>query len=274
MNKEQPDFKPANPAFIIFTYYLIAVPLFFYYLYVYQYAPFSDQINNNLLNSITAFSALIVAGIASAIYLHYQPEDRPRKVWLNLMLGCWLWFFAETLWGILSFYTETGEVPTPSIADAGWVGGFIFFSIAFYHQYLIIFPAQKKKIIAACIGAWIFAALVPLIGFLISPTFTREAYINYYYPIADFAVGIAGIALVLAFQGGALTRPWIGLFVFTISDLLYAWAEQTGMYEWSSQNSSALTLAIDSSYLAAYLILGFGFLSHWILINYGLRGKR
>lgn len=272
MNNEIRDFKTANSTPVMLVYYFIAVPLFLGYLYIYQYAPFEDVQNNTILNFITTIAALLVAVIATAITFHYQSEDFPRKVWFNLMVGCWLWCLAEAIWGIIAF--NAGEVSTPSIADAGWVGGFIFFTIAFYHQYAIIFPLQKKRIIAASIGAWVFAIFAPAIVLLIAQTFTWESYVNYYYPIADLSVGIAGIALVVAFQGGALMRPWFGLVIFGVSDLFYAWAEQTGLYAWSAENSNTLTLAIDSSYLAAYLILGMGFIGHWILINYGLRGRR
>ncbi len=257
---------------VMLAYDVIAILLLIGYVYIYQYAPLDESLNDTVLNTITAFAALLVAAIATAIYLHYQPADFPRKIWLYLMIGCWFWFIAESLWGII-VYIE-GEVSSPSIADTGWVGGFVFFTIAFYHQYSIIYPSQKKNIIAVSIGAWALAVFAPAIGLLITRTFTWESYINYYYPVADLFVGIAGIALMFVFQGGALARPWFGLVVLGISDFLYAWAEQTGVYAWSAANSNLLTLAIDTTYLVAYLILGMGFLGHWILINYGLRGKR
>lgn len=253
----------------IVTCSILSVLLFGGYIFIYQYAPFSDPFNNAALNFITALSSLFVALFASAIYLHYHPEDRPRGVWRNLMIGSWLWFAAELLWAVLDYIY--GEVATPGIPDALWVGGFVFFTVAFYWQYFLVAPSQQKRIRIFALAAWAVSLLVPLAGFFSSQTFTFADYINYFYPIADFSVGIAGLWLIFIFRGGALVRPWVGLVVFGISDLFYAWAEQTGVYAWSSENSNLLTLAIDSSYLAAYLILGLGFVGHWILINYGLR---
>jgi hypothetical protein len=43
------------------------------------------------------------------------------------------------------------------------------------------------------------------------------------------------------------------------------------MYAWSVENGNILSLVIDSSYLAAYLILAIGFLGHWMLLRRGLR---
>lgn len=272
MNKKTENLQYANPSLINLAGVLIAVFLFVVYIYIYQFAPLEETWNNAALNSITSFAALLAAAVATAIYLHYHPDDLPRKVWLNLAIGSWLWFLGDTIWGILAY--RIVEVPTPSIADPAWIIGIAFFTFAFYHQYVIVFPAQKQRIMVIAIGAWVFAMIVPAVGLLITGTFEWGPYVDYYYPAAELLIGIAGIALVVAFQGGALVRPWIGMVVFSISDFFYAWADQSGLYAWSSENNNILTLAIDVSYLAAYLILGLGFLGHWVLINYGLRAKR
>jgi hypothetical protein len=258
-----------NSSWVYVTCWVLSVLLFASYIFIYQYAPLGDSFNDSALNLITTLASLFVAAFATAIYLHYHPEDRPRRVWNNLMIGSWLWFTAELLWGALDYIY--GEVATPGVPDAFWVGGFVFFTIAFYWQYLLVVPSQQKRIRNIALGAWVLSLVLPLAGFLSAQAFTFADYINYFYPIADFAVGIAGLWLIFIFRGGALVRPWVGLVVFGISDLFYAWAEQTGVYAWSSENSNLLTLAIDSSYLAAYLILGLGFVGHWVLINYGLR---
>jgi hypothetical protein len=94
--------------------------------------------------------------------------------------------------------------------------------------------------------------------------------VDIFYSAADLAVGIAGSLLIFTFQGGAMMRPWLGLVVFGVTDFLYAWAEQTGLYAWSVENGNLLSLIVDSSYLAAYLILALGFIAHWTLLRYGI----
>lgn len=274
MNKNNENARPVNPTRISLAGFLIAIFLFAAYVYLYQLTPLTAPWNDVALNGVVSFAAMLTAVIATVIYFHYHPDDLPRKVWFNLMLGVWFWFLGDTLWGVFAYYSESGEVSTPSLADAAWIVGIALFTFAFYNQYVIVFPAQKRRILNVAVGAWIFSALLPAAVLLFSGSFEWSAYVDYYYPSAEILIGIAGIALVVAFQGGALVRPWIGMVIFSISDFFYAWAEQFGFYEWSSANNNMLTLAIDTSYLAAYLMLAFGFLGHWILINYGLRSKR
>ena len=269
MNSKFQNFKITR-ALPTLIYSFVAILLFVFNLYIYLFAPFDGSLNDTILNMIITFSALMVAVTVTAIYYHYEPGDHPRKIWLYMMLACWAWFLAELVWAAMAFVMV--EVPAPDIPDMGWVVGNAFFTIAFYYQYTLIFPEKKKRIITIASMTWALAIFVPLFFLLVTQTYTAEAYINYYYPIADIALGIAGISLIFVFQGGALMRPWVGLFVFGISDLFYAWAVQSGLYEWSAQNSDVFTTTIDSLYLAAYLIFGIGLISHWALITFGIRG--
>lgn len=93
--------------------------------------------------------------------------------------------------------------------------------------------------------------------------------VEFCYAIADFALGLAAMRLLIAFGGGKLSRPWVGLLVLGISDGLYAWAYATGMYAFSASQGSILSMLIDSIYVAAYLVLTVGFLSQWLLLRLG-----
>ncbi|HSO11852.1 MAG TPA: hypothetical protein VLT51_05720 [Anaerolineales bacterium] len=251
----------------LFSYSLSAI-LLVGYVVVYMLYPFEGSWNDILLNTITAISSAFAAGIATSTFLHYEKDDMPRIVWQNLTIACWLWFVGEVIWGY--FYVTLGDIPTGA-ADWTWVLGFIFFTLALYHQYILIAPSRKNFYRNIAIGAWVVVLLIPLAIVYFTNTLDLQSYIDFYYPFADLAVGIAGVMLMFAFQGGTLMLPWLGLVVFSITDFLYAWAEKTGVYAWSSENSNLLTLFIDTSYLAAYLILALGFLGHWILIRYGIQ---
>jgi hypothetical protein len=72
-------------------------------------------------------------------------------------------------------------------------------------------------------------------------------------------------------MGGALARPWLGLLAFSFADLLYAWIEISGLYSWSVDQANLLSTVTDIVYLGAYLVLGFGVLSQWAFLKYGLR---
>jgi len=251
--------------------YVIAMALLGSYIYIYQTYPFEGAWNDILLSAITALAAAFAAVVATLAFSHYDKDDQPRIVWKNLLIACWLWFLGEVIWGY--YYVTLGEVP-PSIADVSWTLGFVYFTIAIHQQHSLIASSRKLYYRNIAIGAWIVTLLIPLIVIpLLKSEWNLRAYIDFWYPFADLAVGIAGIMLMFTFQGGTLSRPWIGLVVFAFADILYAWAEQSWLYAWSSQNSSLLTLFIDSSYLAAYLILALGFLGHLLLLRYGFQSR-
>jgi len=254
---------------VVAAFYALSLVLIAAYIILYQYTPLAPVLNDVVLNSIITFGALTGAVIATLIFLYYQPEDRPRKVWLNIMIANWLWFLGELLWQIYAYFNDS-NVPVPSLADACWIGGFLFFTFAFYHQYVILTPAQKDTIRTFAIGTWLVVMLIPAVYLSLTDSFTVNFYVEFYYPFADLAVGLAGLALVFIFRGGALMRPWIGLMVFGLSDLLYAWAEKTQLYAASAESGNLLSLLIDTTYLAAYLILAVGFLGQWVLLRYGL----
>ena len=263
--------NPIRP--VVMAFYVMSAVLIAIYVLLYQYTPLEPILNDILLNSIITLGAFTTALVATFVFLQYQLEDNPRRIWLNIMIGGWLWFLGELLWQIYAYFNGS-IVPVPSLADACWVGGFVFYTLAIYHQYTLVTPSQKDTIRTYAIGAWLVAMLIPAIYLTITDSFAIDYYIEFYYPFADLAVGLAGLILIFIFQGGALMRPWIGLMVFGLSDLLYAWAEKTQMYAVSAESGNILSLVIDTTYLTAYLILGMGFLGHWVLLRYGLRPNR
>jgi hypothetical protein len=211
--------------------------------------------------------------VSTLIFVQYHPEDHPRRIWLNIMIAGWFWFLGELIWQIYAYFYDS-VVPVPSLADACWVIGFVFFTLAFYHQYVLVTSVQKDTIRTYAIGAWLLSLLIPAVYLSITNSFSLDFLVEFYYPFADLAVGLAGLALVFIFRGGALMRPWLGLMVFGLSDLLYAWAEKTQMYTASAESGNLLSLLIDTTYLTAYLILAIGYLGHWMLLRYGLRITR
>ncbi|MBI5952710.1 MAG: hypothetical protein HY865_13720 [Chloroflexi bacterium] len=262
------------PALISTACYVLVIIMIVGYVFIYQVEPFEGTLNDFILSVAFAFAAFLAAAVGTANYLHYKPDDSPRVVWLNLAIGFWLWCLSEAVWCV--YYIRSGfeEVPTPSWADIGWLAGYIFFAIAVYHQYALIFPSQRNRIRNTVYGISAVVLILPLVGLLAMNAFTLENYINYFYSFADLAVGVAGLIFVFSFRGAMIARPWIGMVVFSVSDFLYAWALQAGIYAWALENGNMLTMVIDTTYLAAYLVLWLGFVSQWILINYGLRGNR
>jgi hypothetical protein len=97
------------------------------------------------------------------------------------------------------------------------------------------------------------------------------AVINSFYPVADFALAFAAVRLARDFIGGAFSRPWFGLIVFTVADLTYAWLEISGLYSWSIDQGNLLTTVSDAIYLIAYFVMGITLLYQWLFLKYGMR---
>jgi ABC-type uncharacterized transport system fused permease/ATPase subunit len=64
----------------------IALLLVGAYILIYWYQPFSEFVNNFLSNFLSQLASLFAAVVATLIWIMYEKEDAPKKVWGNL--GC------------------------------------------------------------------------------------------------------------------------------------------------------------------------------------------
>lgn len=247
------------------AYYVLSVALLAAFILLYRFTPLRPPFNDLWLNSLTTLGALAAALVATSIHRHYREGEAPRRIWLGFMAAGWMWFFGELLWQYSIFRFGGASAPNP--ADYFWVGGFVGFTYALYCQYALIAPAKTDTILTSILGIWLVGILIPAACLTSDDSFTIGGFIEFFYPLADLAVGIAGLALAFVFRGGALMRPWLGLTLFGLSDLVYAWAAQTRMYSASAENGNLLSLAIDATYLGAYLVLGIGYLGHWLMLR-------
>jgi hypothetical protein len=236
------------------------------YVFVYQVGPFSEDTNSFVLNLADPFAALLAAISLTAVLLHYRKEDKPYPIWLYFAIGMWAWVLAESIWSFIDF--TSGEVPPVGIPDVFWLIGYALLSIALYKQYQLI--SHTKIAWWKVVAVWAGIMLVVLVGlFLAHIEFTLENFMNYLYPAIDFALCIAALRLFMAFGGGKLSRPWIGLFVMGISDFIWAWLNATGQYQASSDAGTWLSVFTDTTYVAAYLMLAIGFLMQYLLLRFG-----
>jgi hypothetical protein len=245
---------------------VLAVIIVTGYAFVYQNSPFSDEWNSFLVNAAPPFSAALAAIALTAVLLCYRKKDKPYPVWLYFTIGMWVWVVAESIWGYLFF--TSGDVPALGLADILWFVGYAMLTVALHSQYQLVY--QTKIHWWKVAAAWVGMILLALAGLVLFQTeVTLENFVNYLYPVIDFALCVASIRLFMTFGAGKLSRPWIGLFVLGISDALYAWLETTGQYQASSDAGTWLSVFADSSYVAAYLILAIGFLMQYLLLRLG-----
>ncbi|MDQ2693388.1 MAG: hypothetical protein M3Y68_15230, partial [Chloroflexota bacterium] len=188
-------------------------------------------------------------------------------------VALWLCFAADVTWGYV--YMTAGE-GSFWLADAFWILSYGLFGLALVQQFKILHQPSARRL-----WSWVLVAILCLLAFTLAIyylvtsqmpfPFSLNAAINSFYPAADFLMAVIALRLIRHFQGGAFSRPWIGLLVFSFSDLLYAFLEASGMYAWSLEQGNLLTTITDVAYLGSYLVLGLGVLSMWLFLRYGLR---
>jgi hypothetical protein len=255
-----------RPRNLLMIFAFSAVLLIGSYIYFYQFSSLPVEQSDLFLNLISLLAPLSSAIFATMVFLSFKRGDKPRKVWKHLTIFIWLWTTAEFIWvGYLIF---AGDVPLPSLADFFWLTGFIFLAIALHRQYQIVTLKLVPlwQILSLLVGVFVLAFLVLLLS---QADINLGNYLEYFYAVTDFTAGIIAIRIFLAFRGGLMSRPWIGLFVLGLSDALYAWLLTTDMYAMSQGEGNPLSMIADTSYMAAYLVLAIGFFATYLTLKYG-----
>jgi hypothetical protein len=235
------------------------------YCMVYFIEPFSAFVNLLFLNGLTVLAALACALLILRVVLFYEPGEPPRRVWVPFAIALWMWAVAELVWAVYNMLW--GEVPNFSFADILWVGSYIFFTVALSRQFRLLQFNRSQRPAWVAVIVWVFA-----LGLSSSITFwtgdSLDTAVQYFYPIADFFVGIAALFLVFFFRRGLLARPWLSLFAFVVSDSLYVWATTSGAYEWITR-TGWVTLLVDVIYLLAYVFVTWGVFSQYLTLRFG-----
>jgi len=269
-----------NPkqAFARFNWMVLigALVLVAFYSFIYFYGPFASFTNNLVANVLSVIAALSGAVFALLVWFRYEKADTPRRIWGYFAIGLWLWACGDAAWGYLNLTLPDGEVPNGSLNDIFWMVAYYFIGRALLSQYQILVQPTSRTLRNRVINSVSFFGIAFVLIFIALKLFTDspdgfETAINAFYPAADLTLGLAALWLARNFQGGALGRPWIGLIVFAVSDLLNAWLQLSGTYAWSLEQGNLLSGISDIIYFSAYLALGFGAFSHWVFMKYGLR---
>jgi hypothetical protein len=251
-----------------------------FYVLVYQFEPFSAPFfgspdltwNDFFTNFLTILAAGVAAFAATIVWKQYSPGETGSVIWFFLAAGLWLWTLGEFLWAVLNLTVV--EVPSVSIADIPWLVGYLCFSISLERQYAVIFKPAVRTRRLAVYGVWtgmlVLSALLGAAGSGFRwQAGTFSLMLQTFYAVADLTVAILAFLLVFTFRGGAMLRPWLGLFLFALSDGLYAWLYESGAYAFTAEAGNLPSLIADTLYVAAYLVLAFGLLTHYLLLTVG-----
>jgi hypothetical protein len=246
---------------------VVSILLLAAYVWIYQQVPFPGRWNDILLSAINFLASLLTTISAILVLRSYRTNDRPRKIWFPLAIGFACWSLSEIIWGV--YYAGGIEIPIPSLADLFWVLGYAFFTAALVRQFRVVNrKITNVAVVFAVIAIYILVAintlgLIAIVRAPISPT----SVVEYFYPVMDFSVGVAALILLFSFRGGIMAWPWMGMLVFSASDVLYAFLLESGLYAQSAESGNLLSLVADTTYIAAYFVVTLGFLYFYLFIK-------
>ena len=184
-------------------------------------------------------------------------------------------FFSQVIWSYGNLTLPNGEVPV-GVPDFFWVVAYYFLGQALLSQYKILVHPTRSELTSRVIRSVLFlcvawALIFSVLMWLDLSSSVGDTLVNAFYPAGDLTLALAAIWLTRNFQGGALGRPWIGLLVFSFSDLMYAWLQLSGAYAWSLDQGNLVSGFSDIVYFSAYMVLAIGSFSQWLFLKYGLR---
>jgi hypothetical protein len=242
------------------------------YALVYLLEPLSDLANELILGCLTLGASALVSICATLIFRLFLPSDAPRAVWRNFAIGFWLWTVAEFLWLLrgLSIGNVGGTASSLTLSHLFWFAAYIFFSIALYRQHRIIATPRRAHgvwVVFAIWGGVIAAALFTMRA--MDGSFDFLSFLQYFFGFADLAVGIVGLSMLIAFRGGALAWPWWGFLGLAVSNIVYEALDASMMAAASTTAIFVIEMFSELIYVAAYLVLAFGFYKHYQLLRYG-----
>jgi len=198
---------------------------------------------------------LALAAPAIAILVRRSPPSAERRAWIVLALAMLSWAAGNAVYALV--LADRASIPTPSMADAGWLA---FYPLA----YVAIILLLRARVSGLRRGLWLdgiigalavgalCAAIVAesLIGQALSGSFS-EVVTNMAYPIGDLVL-LGVITFALTVTGWGASRTWAllaaGFLLFAVADSVYLWEVLHDRYENGEW--------IDGGWLLAGLLFG------------------
>ena len=221
----------------------------------------------------SAICASIAAGFYISTWRSLGSQEAYKKIWGWVTLGVILWALAEITWEFYEVVLKI-TVPYPSVADLFWLSGYIPIYVALSIAYRTFqAKSSRQQKIAIVLVAVLFAAasisvvIVPIVQSF-DPTKLLESLINLAYPLADSALFILTLMIVVAMEKGRFSLTWrlfgIGLMFEAIGDLTFFYATWNGLY-YPGDQLNLISGFIDIILSASYLILGLAIFTYSLI---------
>ena len=258
------------------AFWAVSIFALLLYSFIYIVYPFSQPVDDLVLNVVYLACVLSPAWIASAVLKSYDPNDAPIRIWKYFSIGFWAWAAAEFVW--VGYNLILGEVPHVNLSDPLYLAGYILMTFAIAGQYrLARYQSEVSErfiVFAIWISILLLSTFLFFITSMVPPAFLSfaeyvGAFLNIVNGVGDLTLAIAGLIMISLFRGGALGRPWWGFIILAVADVFYGWLAQAGAYDYQTISGDLLRLASDLIYMLAYLVISHSFLRQLILLRFG-----
>jgi hypothetical protein len=152
-------------------------------------------------NTINVTSAIALASSILTIY-KLKLKGFYGKIYTCFSIGLALWFVAEIMWT----YYQIGlrvEVPFPSLADAFWISGYVFFSYFIFQYYNLV-----KKTIEEHVLLLVLLGTAILVVYIVNLILTTSSLIS----IKQENIAALVISIIYPIVDGILLVPSILVF--------------------------------------------------------------
>ena len=201
---------------------------------------------------------LLTSGVACASAARHGlacRDARMRRSWLVLAAACGSWVLGQTYWTWAA--ATTGEVPFPSLADAGFLGFPLLIVLA-----LTLYPAAGESS-ARWQRAWDAVMTSGAIGLIVWRTTvgavvadsaghdTTTRVLLLAYPVLDGALIVLAVMLLSRVRSGssALTLVSLGVLALGVADSAFVYLAATGSYAGG---------LIDVGWIGGFLLIALG----------------
>jgi hypothetical protein len=251
---------------------LVAILLMTGYASVYLIPAVAEsEWGNAVSNFLIILAAVLSAAAATMLWAKHDRSDAPRRIWMFYAIGLWLWAMAEISYTVINLRYGNVDKGWP---DVFWVSAYLFFVAALLWQLRLLFHFSFRRLWMHVLGTiLIFGILLVLLASglarLAGHPLGVASLLDAFYPLGDLAIGIYVLWIVITFRQGRLARPWFGMFVFAVADLMFALLDAKDSYAFLIDPRNFLSTITDLVYFAAYLIVALGCFSLWLLLIYG-----
>jgi len=186
-----------------------------------------------------------------------------NKALLSLIIGLFIWLFANSVWAYYEFYLGIHE-PFPSYADPIWLFGYFFFGYYFFVMHsLFKRQGEGNTIIYVSLTTGIALAYIYILTFGIAEIVSAEhnvltTTLSVLYPILDGALLIPSITLLwYSKNNNFASLLWVlislSMILFIVGDTYYGYGTIMGLSD---------LVGTSIFYNAGYLAIAFGL--YWL----------